>query len=130
MRVGVDDRRVTPDRPTKSISSETTFARDLQSPQLLVEEARALCADVARSLERQALAGLVVVVKLKTSEFRLISRSRRLAHPTQREAVLFEAASALIQREADGRAFRLLGVGVDVLAPAAEADPPDLFGRH
>jgi len=125
---GVDDRRVTPDRPTKSISSETTFARDLQSPQLLIEEARALCADVARSLERQALAGLVVVVKLKTSDFRLISRSRRLPHPTQREAVLFEAASALIQREADGRAFRLLGVGVDVLAPAAEADPPDLFG--
>ncbi len=31
-------------------------------------------------------------------------------------------------READGRSFRLLGVGVDVLAPAKEADPPDLFG--
>jgi DNA polymerase-4 len=127
---GQDDRRVTPDRPTKSVSSETTFARDLQSPQLLIEEARTLCADVARSLERHGLAGLVVVVKLKTSDFRLISRSRRLAHPTQREAVLHEAASALITREADGRAFRLLGVGVDVLAPAAEADPPDLFGRQ
>ncbi len=125
---GEDDRRVTPDRPTKSVSSETTFARDLRLADQLVEEAKSLCADVAASLARQELAGLVVVVKLKTSEFKLISRSRRLAHPTQREAQLFEAASALIRREADGRAFRLLGVGADVLAPAREADPPDLFG--
>jgi DNA polymerase-4 len=125
---GEDDRRVTPDRPSKSISSETTFERDLRSADQLVETARELCADVARSLHRQELAGLVVVVKLKTAAFRLISRSRRLAHPTQRERVLFEAASALIRREADGRAFRLLGVGVDGLAPAKEADPPDLFG--
>lgn len=126
---GEDDRRVTPDRPTKSISSETTFARDLRSADQLIEEAKSLCADVATSLASQELAGLVVVVKMKTSEFKLISRSRRLAHPTQREPVLFEAASSLIRREADGRAFRLLGVGVDVLAPAKEADPPDLFGE-
>ena len=84
----------------------------------LIETARELADDVARSLERQALAGLVVTVKFKTSEFRIISRSRRLAHPTQRAAVLLEAASGLIRREADGRSFRLLGVGVDVLAPA------------
>jgi DNA polymerase-4 len=125
---GLDDRRVTPDRPTKSISSETTFARDLRAADQLVAEARDLCADVARSLARQELAGLVIVVKLKTSQFKLISRSRRLAHPTQRETVLLEAAEALIRREADGRAFRLLGVGVDVLTPAKEADPPGLFG--
>ncbi|MFO1173035.1 MAG: DNA polymerase IV [Hyphomicrobiaceae bacterium] len=126
---GEDDRRVTPDRPTKSVSSETTFDRDLSSAEQLIATARELADDVARSLERQALAGLVVTVKLKTSEFRIISRSRRLAHPTQRAAVLLEAASGLIRREADGRSFRLLGVGVDVLAPANEADPPDLFGE-
>jgi DNA polymerase-4 len=125
---GEDDRRVTPDRPTKSVSSETTFERDLHSADQLIETARELAADVARSLERQALAGLVVTIKLKTPDFKIISRSRRLAHPTQRESVLIEAASGLIRREADGRSFRLLGVGVDVLAPAREADPPDLFG--
>ncbi|MEZ5925153.1 MAG: DNA polymerase IV [Hyphomicrobiaceae bacterium] len=124
---GEDDRRVTPDRPTKSISSETTFGRDLRALAPLLETARELSSDVAASLVRQRLAGLVVVVKLKTADFKLISRSRRLPHPTQREPVLMEAAAALIAREADGRAFRLLGIGVDVLTPATEADPPDLF---
>ena len=65
---------------------------------------------------------------VKTGDFKLLTRSRRLGAPTQRGAVLLEAALALIAKEADGRRFRLIGVGVDQLAPAASADPPDLFG--
>jgi DNA polymerase-4 len=42
--------------------------------------------------------------------------------------VLLEAARGLVEKEADGRLFRLAGIGVDGLVPAAEADPPDLFG--
>jgi DNA polymerase-4 len=33
----------------------------------------------------------------------------------------------LIAREANGRAFRLIGIGVSDLCPASLADPPDLF---
>ena len=124
---GEDDRVVTPVRPIKSISAETTFRRDTGSAADLIETARGLCQQVARQLERKALSGGTVVLKLKTSDFRILTRNRRLAHPTQRAGVLIESATSLIEKEADGRTFRLIGVGVAGLGPANEADPADLF---
>ena len=125
--VGDDDRVVTPDRPTKSISAETTFDRDTGDEAVLQDIAAGLCQRVAQSLERQDLAAGGVVLKLKTSEFRQITRSRRLTHPTQRVEMLMEAVRPLIERASDGTTFRLIGVGVDPLSPAEEADPPGLF---
>jgi DNA polymerase-4 len=125
---GNDDRKVTPDRPTKSISAETTFSRDTGSADELYETARPLCDRVAMQLARKQLAGGTVVLKLKTSDFRVLTRSRRLAHPTQRAEVLAEAALHLIRKDADGTTYRLIGVGVDELGPASAADPPNLFG--
>jgi DNA polymerase IV len=124
---GEDERVVTPARPTKSISAETTFRRDTGSAAHLIETARNLCQQVARQLERKSLAGSTVVLKLKTSDFRILTRNRRLAHPTQRATVLLENATSLIEKEADGRTFRLIGVGISELGPASEADPADLF---
>ena len=127
---GEDDRAVTPDRAAKSISAETTFRRDTASVAELVATAEDLSARVAGQLLRRDVAGGTVVLKLKTSDFRLLTRSHRLSHPTQRAGVLLEAARHLLEKEADGRSFRLLGIGVDQLSPAAEADPPDLFGNR
>jgi DNA polymerase-4 len=124
---GEDDRRVTPDRPTKSISAETTFARDTGSAAELCAAARPLCDRVAAHLVRKGLAGGTVVLKLKTSDFRLLTRSKRLANATQRADILADAAQQLIVKDADGRTFRLIGIGVDELCPASLADPPDLF---
>ena len=125
---GEDDRAVTPDRPTKSISAEDTFARDTAKASDLLAEAQRLSERVAMQLVRNGLAAGTVTVKLKTARFALLTRSRRLAVPTQKAAVLYETARPLIERQADGRAFRLIGIGADHLVPAAEADPPDLFG--
>jgi DNA polymerase-4 len=124
---GNDDRRVTPHRPVKSISAETTFAHDTGSAVELIEIARRLSDRVAAQLARKGVAGSSVVLKLKTSDFRILTRSRRLVHPTQRAAVIFESVAALIDREADGRTFRLIGVGMGDLGSAAAADPADLF---
>ncbi|HVM82170.1 MAG TPA: DNA polymerase IV, partial [Stellaceae bacterium] len=68
-----------------------------------------------------------VVLKLKTSRFKIVTRSRALADPTQRAEVLYRAALPLLEEAADGTAFRLIGIGSDRLADAAKADPPDLF---
>jgi len=125
---GEDEREVTPARPTKSISAETTFARDTGNCAELLATLGPLCERVAASLQRKGLAGGTGVIKLKTADFRLLSRNRRLPVPTQRASILLETASALVEREADGRLFRLIGVGVDDLRPETEADPPDLFG--
>lgn len=125
---GQDDRRVTPHRSTKSISSETTFRRDTGSAADLCAAARPLGEDVAKHLQRKGLACATVVLKLKTSDFRILTRSQRLSHPTQRADAILEAALHLIARQADGRTFRLIGIAASELRPADEADPPDLFG--
>lgn len=124
---GEDGREVTPHRPTKSISAETTFRTDSGALEELAATAERLCARVAAQLTRKGLAAGSVTLKLKTSDFRLLTRNRRLQHPTQRADVLHENIVDLLTQEMDGRMFRLLGAGAADLRPAAEADPADLF---
>jgi DNA polymerase IV len=125
---GDDDRSVTPHRATKSISAETTFRRDTGSEDELCAVAYPLGERVAEQLRRKGLACATVVLKLKTSDFQILTRSQRLPHPTQRADAILEAALHLIGKAADGRTFRLIGIGASELRPATEADPPDLFG--
>ncbi|HSV29941.1 MAG TPA: DNA polymerase IV, partial [Candidatus Omnitrophota bacterium] len=68
---GEDRRKVTPDRPAKSVSNETTFARDIRDPAALAETLAALAAKVAGRLDRAGLAGGTVVLKLKTADFKV-----------------------------------------------------------
>ncbi|CAN0248975.1 unnamed protein product, partial [Phaeothamnion confervicola] len=124
---GRDDRAVTPHRAAKSISAETTFRTNTASCAELLAYAAPLCERVANQLARKGKSGGTLVLKLKTGDFRLSTRNRRLPNPTQRADVLLAAARPLIEAEADGRSFRLIGIGVDGLAPAFAADPPDLF---
>jgi DNA polymerase-4 len=124
---GRDERRVTPWRPTKSISAETTFRTDTGSVERLREIAGPLCARVAAHLVRKGLAGRSVVLKLKTSDFQILTRTRTFTHPTQREDLVRTSIYAMIDKEADGRTFRLIGVGVADLDEATDSDPADLF---
>jgi len=124
---GEDDRKVSPHRETKSISAETTFRSDTRSADDLYAAVEPLCARVADRLVRAEFAGGTVVLKLKTGNFQSLTRNQKLAHPTMRAEVLFETAKQLIKRETDGRAFRLIGIGVTDLAPTKDADPPNLF---
>ena len=127
---GNDTRKVEPNSQTKSISAETTFESDISDATALLERIVPLCHTVARRLENKDLAGQGVTVKLKQSNFRLLTRSHRLANPTQQAETIYRAAKWLIEREADGRTFRLIGVGVDDLTDASDADPPDLFAAR
>ena len=127
MARGEDGRRVIPDRPAKSVSNETTFARDISDPARLTAALSALAEKVAGRLARGKLSGRTVVLKLKTADFQVLTRNHKLAAPTARAEQLLRVAGALLEREADGRAFRLIGIGVGDLCDAAEADPPDLF---
>ncbi|MFV0298467.1 MAG: DNA polymerase IV, partial [Hyphomicrobiaceae bacterium] len=101
--LGEDERQVTPDRPTKSISAETTFRRDTGSANELMATLERLVPRIASSLERTGLAGTAVVVKLKTRDFQIVTRTKRLPPPTQKTDVMLEAARGLVEKEADGR---------------------------
>ncbi len=124
---GDDPRRVVADRPLKSISAETTFRRDLTDAEPLADALHALAIRIEERLKRASLAGGTIVLKLKTANFRILTRQSRLPYPTQQREVIFEHGLRLLRREADGRAFRLIGIGVDHLVPPEAADPPDLF---
>ena len=125
---GRDDRAVDPDAPTKSISAETTFETDIADPAALARILWPLAEGVSARLKRAGLAGRTVTLKLKTSEFRTLTRSRRLARATQLAEEIFRAADPLLAREACGPTFRLIGVGVSGLEAASADDaPPGLF---
>ncbi|MEX2408325.1 MAG: DNA polymerase IV [Rhodovibrionaceae bacterium] len=124
---GEDDRRVDPDAPTKSISAETTFERDIGDPQTLLAEVWPLCETVARRTKKSGLAGQSVSLKLKTAGFQTLTRSRRLQDPTRLAETIYGAVKPLIEKEADGRKFRLIGAGLADLVDGALADPPSLF---
>ena len=120
--------RVTPYRPVKSISAETTFGQDTALGQQAVRGgARALRQGRAPSSRARASRAAASSSSSRPPISSILTRSRRLAHPTQRAALIFESIAALIEREADGRTFRLIGVGVADLRPGHGADPADLF---
>ncbi|MFN7169116.1 MAG: DNA polymerase IV [Pannonibacter sp.] len=123
---GEDDRSVTPSRPAKSVSAETTFNTDLVSLGDLRPVLRDLSETVARRLKASDLAGRTVTLKLKTSRFRLITRSRQLADPTHLADRIFRLGDELLADVATGEAFRLIGIGVSDLSSGATADPADL----
>ena len=124
---GIDARRVEPNAPTKSVSAETTFEADIAAPEALLGQLWPLFEKVAARLKKAGLAGTGVTLKLKTAGFRQLTRRRRLATPTQMAEVLYRAATPLLEREADGRSFRLIGIGASYLSEGELADPPDLF---
>ncbi len=124
---GEDDRAVRPSRRAKSVSRETTFREDLSAYDGLFNAIEPLCHDVAKRLEAKRLAGRVVILKLKTSDFHIVTRRRTLDTPTQRPSVIADAAAQLLRHEATGRSFRLIGIGVSDLGPERDADPRTLF---
>ncbi len=125
---GEDDRAVVTDAPTKSVSVETTFERDLAHLEPLAEELESLARLLAGRLKAARLAAAGVTLKLKTDTFKIITRSHALVDPTQRPDVLYRTAHALLAEAVDGTAFRLIGIGSDRLTDGNLADPPDLFG--
>ena len=68
LATGRDDR-LSRQRDTKSVSSETTLVRDTGDPEALQELVNRLSQDVSRSLERRELWGRTVKVKLRLSDF-------------------------------------------------------------
>jgi DNA polymerase-4 len=123
---GIDHRKVSADRETKSVSSETTFERDIADFRALELVLWGLAEEVSARLKAKALAGATVTLKLKTADFSIRTRARSFATPTQLAGRIFATARDLLRREADGTRYRLLGVGLSALATAEQADPADL----
>jgi DNA polymerase-4 len=123
LSLGIDERAVHTDLPTQSISAEDTFERDLRLDEL--EGAiRALAAKAWRAAEREIeRVGRTVVLKLKTGDFRILTRSLTPSTPPASGEQLADYALGLRERVAlpPTTRYRLAGVGLANFV--ARADP-------
>jgi DNA polymerase-4 len=124
---GLDDRSVSASSVAKSISAETTFLEDISDGAELARRLWPLCEKVAARAKASDASGQTVVLKLKTADFRIRTRSVTLPDPTQLAEVLYRIGAPLLAKEADGTAFRLLGIGLSQLGAGDLADPPDML---
>ncbi|MCM5559178.1 DNA polymerase IV [Pleomorphomonas sp. JP5] len=126
---GEDSRHVIPNSKRKSVGSEVTFFEDLADLRDLRPILREQAERVSFGLKHEDIAGSTVTLKLKTADFKLRTRARRLADPTQLADRIFTAADALLAEEAHGQKYRLIGVSVSDLCESRFADPADLVDQ-
>ena len=128
---GIDENEVVPDRPTQSISVEDTFERDV-----LLTETEPMIRRLAEKLwlasRQESRVARTIVLKLKTSEFKILTRSHT---PNSFPASYMELTDvALKLRERVNlrpeQRYRLVGVGLSNFGdPQTTAAQPDLFAQ-
>ena len=114
LAAGIDARRVVPDAEAKSISHETTFARDLRETDALRNWLLELTEQVARRLRRHRHRGRRVTLKVRFADFRTVTRAKTLPVATDVTDELWQAADELFLERIgrDHPPVRLLGMGV------------------
>ncbi|HLE15866.1 MAG TPA: DNA polymerase IV [Anaerolineales bacterium] len=115
---GIDERPLSVHHETKSISQETTFARDIADRNSLLETLTSLSAEVSNRLVKNHLEGSTVRLKLRWSDFTTLTRQTSLKQPTDQSERIASAALHLFEAAWQaGKPVRLLGVGVSSLSP-------------
>jgi len=126
---GIDDSPVVPNRPTKSVSAEDTFQQDV--PLSETEPVIRRLAEKAWTASRkEARVAHTVVLKLKTSDFKILTRSHSPSHPPVSCDELTSIALSLRDRVDLGshQRFRLVGVGLSNFRnPEEVSTQPELF---
>jgi DNA polymerase IV len=117
LAVGEDDRRVEPNRPSKSSSSECTYSEDLTDLDRIREEIADMARDNALWLGRKRIVARTVTIKVRYSDFTTITRSHSHDATSDPDEVVRRAVSLLEKTEAGRRPVRLLGAGVHDLEP-------------
>jgi DNA polymerase-4 len=126
---GIDNSKVVPDRPTQSISAEDTLEQDV----LLTEMEpmiRKLAEHTWAASRKESRIARTVVLKLKTSEFKILTRSHTPHVPPSSCEELTHIALSLRERIdlSPKQRFRLVGVGLSNFHDPADASAqPALF---
>ena len=122
---GHDERRVVPNRPRKSVGSETTFMEDLGRPQEIEEGVDSVLDDVWSYCERTGIVGRTVTVKIKYADFQIVTRSRTLPGPVASRAELARTSVELVRTIFPlEKRVRLLGVSLSNMSERTDAAAP------
>ncbi|HEX9953720.1 MAG TPA: DNA polymerase IV [Allosphingosinicella sp.] len=122
---GICHRQVKSDRSCKSVSAEDTFNADLADPHALLAELDRIGRHVwDKRVEPKRLAGRTVNLKVKYSDFQIVTRSRSLDRPVADVGEFVEIGQSLLRGLLPpARAIRLLGLGLSSLSEGT-APPP------
>ncbi len=121
---GIDTRPILTHHETKSISQETTFAKDIHNGDQLRQTLRNQSQHIAQQLQKKGLTARTVKLKLRWPDFTTLTRQITLGQPTADGEVITKAAEELFEHVwRRGRPVRLLGVGVSGLEK-----PPQQLG--
>ncbi len=112
LAVGADDRAVEPNRPSKSSSSECTYAQDLTDLQRIREEVAEMARDNADWLRKKGLFARTVTIKVRYDDFTTLTRSHSSQATDDADEIVRRAVALLGKTEAGRRPVRLLGAGV------------------
>jgi DNA polymerase-4 len=119
---GVDPREVVGSRRAQSVGSEHTLNVDISARSQIEAHLRLSADSVAARLRRSNRLAHGVRVKLKTTDFRVISRQTVLAEPTDVAAVMLAHAKTLLDDVTENGQFRLVGLTAYDLRPAEAVD--------
>jgi DNA polymerase-4 len=124
---GIDERPVRPDRPYKSVSAERTFDEDLTEPQALAAELERVAGFAWARVERAAVAGRTVTLKVKFADFTIITRSRSLPGPIGSQDEFTAIGRSLLDALIPvPKGIRLLGLGLHNLIEVNNEEPVQL----
>lgn len=113
---GIDNRPVNPDRQRKSIGTETTFERDVASPDELQTALETIAAKLWASCTKRQLTGRTVTIKVKYADFQQVTRARSVADPVTDERELVTLGRLALQTLFPlVRPVRLIGLTVSAL---------------
>jgi len=120
---GNDNRQVVPDREAKSISTETTFAKDISDRSLLRDWLLDLTDQLAARLRHAGLRARTVELKIRSSDFKTRHRAQALSEASNATDTLWQTAQAIFEHglTRDMLPLRLLGVGATRLTGESAA---------
>tara|TARA_B100000925_G_scaffold214382_1_gene163719 strand:- start:945 stop:2120 length:1176 start_codon:yes stop_codon:yes gene_type:complete len=125
---GQDRRVVSNSDRVKSISNETTLIENTSDLRVLEGYLWRLCEKVSSRAKAKGLAGTIMILKLKSSKHKLITRRVTLRDPTQLADVLFRSTFPLLKSSIVNGPFRLVGAGMSGLCLASQAErEPELI---
>lgn len=119
---GIDNRPVDPEAANerKSVGSSTTLPIDETDLNACLETFKWLANKVAVRLDKQQLAGAVIMIQIRTADWKNQTRSRTLLNPIYKEAGIYKEAEYLFRLHWDGEPIRLLGITISNVIPRDE----------
>ena len=122
---GIDLRRVDANRPRKSLGAERTFDRDLSSGPVLREALDNIITIVWEAIEKHAVKGRTVTLKLRTADFKGLTRAKSLPQPVaSREEFARLGHGLLAELLPLPQPVRLMGLTLSALEGEKQEAPP------